>query len=429
MMKTLYVTRWNVPIETEHVFIKTVWNELKKCDEAELLTILVRDVPSSSLSFAKELKAWLLIMPASFCSDRVRIISEIRSAFERIAPDLIHSNMQEGYELEAATLLKIPAVTTIHIGSVICPRGGNGLWTKDDRICDGKIGKKCIDCCCNELPCSFFAKAILRLTPSKIKRRLNHYFNRHHTFFFTRLFNIENGLDDRQRYLKNLANHYPVAANVQLYELLKYYDCSPRLIPHGVNERHRLSLPPVEGKIKFYYVGRICHQKGLHIAIEAFKGINRSLYEFHVIGEPNSGRKNQQYFKKILRDIKDINGFFHGYVENSQFDGLVKDWHVMIHPAICHEVYGLTIAEALSVGRPVLATRCYGSEMQVEDNVNGWLVPTNDVKAMREKIVGILNKKSELHDISSRCKTPHKMEDYVRSLMENYKQIINENHR
>ena len=152
MMKTLYVTRWNVPIETEHVFIKTVWNELKKFDEAELLTILIRDVPSSSLTFAKELKAWLLIMPASFCSDRDRIIREIRSAFERIAPDLIHSNMQEGYELEAATLLKIPAVTTIHIGSVICPRGGNGLWTKDDRICDGKIGQKCIDCCCNELP-------------------------------------------------------------------------------------------------------------------------------------------------------------------------------------------------------------------------------------------------------------------------------------
>lgn len=65
----------------------------------------------------------------------------MQNAFEKIAPDLIHSNMQEGYELIAASKLKIPVVTTIHIGSVICPRGGNGLWTKDDKICDGKIGK------------------------------------------------------------------------------------------------------------------------------------------------------------------------------------------------------------------------------------------------------------------------------------------------
>ena len=425
-MKTFYITRWNVPIEKEHVFIKTVWEELYKFSELELLTILTKDIPFSSLSFIKELKTWIFSIPVSIRSNREAIIKEMQNAFEKIAPDLIHSNMQEGYELIAASKLKIPVVTTIHIGSVICPRGGNGLWTKDDKICDGKIGKKCISCCCDELPCSSIAKSILRFTPPKIKKSLNNYFNLHQTFFFSRLFNIENGLVDRLQYMQNLANHYPIAANKDLYELLKYYNCNPLLIPHGVKEREKIPLPPTDNKIKFYYIGRISHQKGLHIAIEAFKGIDNSLYEFHIIGESNLGRKNQQYFKRVIQSLKKINGFFHGYVENDKFDTYVKNWHVMIHPAIYHEIYGLTISEALSTGRPVLATKCCGSEMQIKNEKNGWLIPANDIEAMRMKIKEILDKKNELKSFYDNCSLPHKMPDYIKTLVKNYKQIINE---
>lgn len=427
MMKILYITRLDIPIEKEHVFIKTVWEELSKFDGTELLTILFKDIPFSSLSFAGELKAWTLAIPTSIRPDHETIIREIRNAFGRIVPHLIHSNMQEGFELTAALQLKIPAITTIHIGSVMCPQGGNGLLTADDRICDGKIGEKCITCCCGELPCPSIAKAVLRFTPPSLKKALNDYFNRHQTFYLSRLFNIENSLADRQRYMADLADHHPIAANRNLYELLqKHYRCVPLLIPHGVKERERIALPPTNDKIRFYYVGRISHQKGLHIAIEAFRGIDSSLYEFHIIGEPNNGRKNRMYFQDTMRKLKGINGFFHGYVENSEFDTYVKDWHVMIHPAICHEIYGLTISEALSTGRPVLATRCCGSEMQIQDERNGWLIPTNDIEAMRIKIMEILDKKDRLRDFSDRCRLPHEISDYIRELITNYKQIINE---
>lgn len=426
MIKILYITRWNVLIEEEHVFIKTVWEELSQFERAQALTILVKDIPSSSLSFIGDRKIWILVVPASMQSDRDAVIREIQRAFEVISPDIIHSNMQEGYELEAAEYLKIPVVTTIHIGSVICPRGGNGLWTKKDQICDGKIGKKCIGCCCDELPGSFIAKKLLQIIPQQFKEILNKYFNHHQTFFFSRLFNIENALRDRQRYLGFLANAYPIAANNQLYNLLKYYGCKPLLIPHGVKERKRIPWPTIKDKIKFYYVGRISHQKGLHIAIEALKRIDPALYEFHIIGESNLGRRNQRYFKQVMRSLKKINGFFHGYVANEKFDTLVKDWHIMIHPAIYHEIYGLTISEALSVGRPVLATRCYGSEMQILDGENGWLVSPNDVDAMEMKIKEILHRKETLLSFSERCSLPHKMSDYVELLIANYTMILKE---
>ena len=54
------------------------------------------------------------------------------------------------------------------------------------------------------------------------------------------------------------------------------------------------------------------------------------------------------------------------------------------------EVFGLNIAEALAMGKPVLATRNGGAEMQIEDGVNGWLVPQNDIEALHNKMQEII---------------------------------------
>ena len=38
------------------------------------------------------------------------------------------------------------------------------------------------------------------------------------------------------------------------------------------------------------------------------------------------------------------------------------------------------------MGKPVLATRCGGAEMQIEDGVNGWLVEPGNISALTQKI-------------------------------------------
>lgn len=423
-MNILYITRWNVPILKEHVFIKDVWDELYKYKGSQILEIIVKDREYSQLTYSQDNKIWRLEIPQSIQFIHERITKELYKAFYQISPDIIHSNMQEGYELEAANLLHIPVLTTIHIGSVICPRGGNGLWTSRDTICDGKIGEKCIKCCCDELPFSTISNIILKILPIRLKSELNIFFNKHKTFYFTRLFNIEKGICERIHYLKTLTKAYPIAANSQLYELLKFYGCHPILIPHGAKERTKIPFPSVNKKIKFYYIGRITYQKGLHIAIEAFKNIDQSLYEFHIIGYPNNGRKNKIYFQRILHKLKSINSFYHGYVSNDMIDNLIKDWHVMIHTTICHEIYGLTISESLALGRPVLASKCYGSEMQIQNGVNGWLVPPNDAKALRKVIQDIISNKSHLPILSNNCKIPHTMTDYIDRLIKTYNNVL-----
>jgi glycosyltransferase involved in cell wall biosynthesis len=54
------------------------------------------------------------------------------------------------------------------------------------------------------------------------------------------------------------------------------------------------------------------------------------------------------------------------------------------------ESFGLSIAEAMAAGTPVVATRTEGAQEVVEDEVTGLLVPIGDVEKMAESIVRLL---------------------------------------
>ena len=105
-------------------------------------------------------------------------------------------------------------------------------------------------------------------------------------------------------------------------------------------------------------------------------------------GAGNKGE--ERYMEQLQRKYAFSNIVWHGKVPADKVFDTIKDYDVMVHPAIYLEVFGLNIAEALAMNKPVLATRCGGAEMQIVDGVNGWLVAPNDVEAMREKMSEIV---------------------------------------
>lgn len=420
-MKVLFISTFNITIDRDHVFTYNVWKELRTEKDFELMSILIRDNDTTTLSYNESEKYWTLTIPSRQATNKAAIVEEIEKTFKTIKPTIIHSNMKEGYELEAAKNLGIPAMTTIHINTVICPSYDPGLLTPENNICDGKIGKKCISCCYNRLPLRHLSKAIYAFTTEKQQAKLSTFFNKHWTLYFTALFNIERDIKERQEYLKLLSYAHPIAANKYLYDMLRYHGIKPILLPHGIKPRNRIPMPPIDGKIKFYYIGRISMGKGLLLLIDAFKDIDPNTYEMHFMGHPMvSSRMNRRFFSRFQKELKSINGFFHDPIPNDRLEEKVKDWHVMIHPAVYHEVYGIAIAEALSMGRPVLATKCKGSEMQIEDGKNGWLVECNDKNALQNAIAHIIDNKDSLFNISQSCHIPMPIGDYVNTLKEYY---------
>lgn len=159
------------------------------------------------------------------------------------------------------------------------------------------------------------------------------------------------------------------------------------VIPHGI------PLPKIvpdfphikNGKIKFFYVGRICYIKGIHIMLKAFSQVKDPQIELHLIGGA-ANKSEKRYMRKLQHKYnQDQRIIWQGKVSPDKVYETIADMHISC--SFSHmESFGLNIAESLAMGKPVLATRSGGAEMQIKDGKNGWLIPTNDCEAARKKL-------------------------------------------
>lgn len=430
-MNLLFLTTYNVSLEKEHVFTKNVWQELSKLSYANLSSILFTDdIIDSKIDMENRdgRQYYLLKIPQSRHDDRGYIIDSICKLFKYVSPDIIHSNMIEGYDIVAAKSLNIPIVLTIHIGGFICPRGGgNGFLMYDDSICNCPIGGVCMKCGCMDLPLPHLSYMLLKLAPKSIVEFIYNKIRNKNLFYITPFINKYIQIQDRKEYIQLLSYAYVIAANYRLVSLLELNGVSRsriHLIPHGVRERTRLPFPTYDGKIKFYYLGRVQYSKGLHILMKAFEGIDKGKYELHIIGDAELAKKEQRYYSHIKSLAENKNVIFHGRLPNDRIEEVTQNCHIMIHPTICLEIYGIAIAESLSMGRPVLATKCGGAEMQIKDGYNGWLIEPNSVVEMRNKITYIINHFEEVYFCAQRTSLPHSIETYCQNLQSVYSKMV-----
>lgn len=430
-MKILFFTTNLIAIQHEHYFTKNVWKYLIHTQETSennndlVLASVLEDAvdncytdciqwdarPYYRLHLTKELNR----------SSKIDLIADLLAL---IAPTVIHSNMIEGYDVEAAYRLHIPICLTIHIGGFICPRGGgNGFLKHDNTICNQAISLQCTHCSCCDLPFPKLSYLLFQLCPKFLSDYISSRLHQN-LFYITPFLSVRRSVSERSNCIQLFKNATIIAANRRLVHLLTLNGLKNiRLIPHGVEERQRLAFPPTNGAIKLYFLGRIQQSKGLHILLDALKGISTSKYELHVIGDAEPPRKEQRYYRKIKRLAKNKNVIFHGRLPNSEIDRLIKDFHLMVFPTICLEVYGICVSESLSMGRPVLATKCGGSEMQITDNVNGWLIKPNCTQELHDKLNYLLNNPALIEKAAQHTKLPHSVIDYTAELWQLYKEL------
>ena len=196
-----------------------------------------------------------------------------------------------------------------------------------------------------------------------------------------------------------------------------------RVISHGVVPEKKNEYPEIKNNvIHFYYVGRLCREKGIHIMLEAFRTIPEAEYQLHIIGVPGS-KYESRYINRLKKIYRGYPIRWYGKVPHEELKNMVENFHVMIHPAIGFETFGLTISEALNLKKPVLASRCGGPEMQIKDGLNGWLVQKNDAKAIRSVLEEIIRKPEILRDFSKNC-SPHTFQVHYDEVLNLYQEIM-----
>jgi len=348
-------------------------------------------------------------------------IKDLQQLIRQINPDIIHAHSHKAEIVNIGKALDIPVIVTAHHGGIVCPAGT--LLNSNDRICTQPVSHQhCLACCLRNIRSGKYWYPLMRLLPQKSYQQLGRGLTKFPFLpFITPIGQTALSIERKKMEWITIAEGctqmiapcYAISETMQRNGLDKD---KITILPHGIPLPASVpSFPPViNGKIKFFYVGRICYVKGLHVLLQAFSLVNNPHIELHLIG--GTGNKTERRYEHQLKKqyASDPRIIWHGKVTPEQVFNTIRDFHILVHPAIYLEVFGLNIAEALAIGKPVLATRCGGAEMQIEEKVNGWLVRPNDIKELTQKIQGIAihinhykpdNSTSKVISIQEHCKS------------------------
>lgn len=348
-------------------------------------------------------------------------IKDLQQLIRQINPDIIHAHSHKAEIVNIGKTLHIPVIVTAHHGGIVCPAGT--LLDSDDRICTQPVSHQhCLACCLRNIRSGKYWYPIMRLVPKKSYRQLGRRLSKLPFLpFITPIGQTALSIEHKRMEWKTIAENCTrmIAPCYAIYEAMQRNGLNKdkiTILPHGIPLPASVpSFPPViNEKIKFFYVGRICYVKGLHVLLQAFSLVNNPYIELHLIG--GTGNKTERRYEHQLKKqyASDPRIIWHGKVTPEQVFNTIRNFHILVHPAIYLEVFGLNIAEALAIGKPVLATRCGGAEMQIEEKVNGWLVRPNDVEELTQKIQGIAihinhykpdNSTSKVISIQEHCKS------------------------
>ena len=134
------------------------------------------------------------------------------------------------------------------------------------------------------------------------------------------------------------------------------------------------------------FLGRICWEKGVTVAIEAAKMANIPLL---VAGEVAPYQAHQDFFNRQMRPTLDARRRFIGPVGFERKRRLLSAARCLLVPSLAPETSSLVAREAAACGTPVIAFPRGALAETVEHGRTGYLVGSESIHEMADAIAGI----------------------------------------
>ena len=156
--------------------------------------------------------------------------------------------------------------------------------------------------------------------------------------------------------------------------------CSP---PQATREL--LNLPkPIVGTVT-----RLLHQKGVHVLLDAFaKCLEKSPQASLVI--VGDGPARFQLEEQVRSLGIAANTHFLGYVAHPKLGAIARAFDIFAFPTF-GEGFGLVLLEAMTLGKPVVASKVMAIPEIVLEGETGLLVPPNDSDALSQALLKLMS--------------------------------------
>lgn len=161
---------------------------------------------------------------------------------------------------------------------------------------------------------------------------------------------------------------------------------SPHSHAGTVNLRERLGIKPEQALVMFH--GRLCHDKGIDVALRALTQLDKNSYRMVVLGEGQS---------KFVSHLK---GFIvaNQMVRNVTFLGfepcvqpLIAQCDIGVVPSVAPESMGISTLEYIMQGKAVITTNNGAQPEYINNGSNGILVNPGDHFAVANAIQTLID--------------------------------------
>ena len=179
------------------------------------------------------------------------------------------------------------------------------------------------------------------------------------------------------------------------------------VIPNGIRTQ---DYAPAQSDGSLLWLGRVCPEKGTHIALEVAHRLNLRL---KIAGPVHPYPEHIEYFCRRVKPLLDRKRTYEGPVEREEKRSLLSHAHCLLIPSLVAETSSLVAMEALSSGTPVVAFRTGALPEVVEDGDTGFIVDDSDQMAEAVSRVSHLSRARCRRRATARFDAVRMIDDYL----------------
>jgi glycosyltransferase involved in cell wall biosynthesis len=323
----------------------------------------------------------------------------MQAVIDRFKPDVVH--MHNIYHQLSPSILKplaaagIPAVMTVHDFKLVCPTY---------RMLDGTT--LCDSC-------------VEGGVHNAIRKKCNRG-----SLAGSALVALESGIHRTTHAYGHISRF--IAPSTFLERLLirgAVYPERIRVVPHFVDTRTDPFAHASDRSIQpnAVFIGRLSHEKGVDIAINAFA--KNHLGHLNIVG---SGPE-EATLRALAERVAPGRVTFHGHQTKSQVNEHLRRASLLVLAARYFENQPMSILEAFANGVPVVGTDLGGIPELVQDNVTGRLVPPNDPETLATVLDSLFADPTSLerlaHSAFAYAHQQHGAQDHLAALDAIYSEV------
>ena len=177
------------------------------------------------------------------------------------------------------------------------------------------------------------------------------------------------------------------------------------------------------------FVGSVIKRKGIEILIHSIKIVKKKIPDIKVNIIGGYSNKYLHYLEKKINKlgIQD-NIVFWGIKENLEIAEILSKSTAFVLPTLIDNSPN-SLAEAMAVGIPCIASDAGGIKSMIDDNENGVLFPSRNIEILAKKIVRVCTERNFREKIAKNAKQTAYIRNYkdnvIRQTIKVYQEILN----